>query len=201
MSDSYWDSKSDPYVYPGTQVLKNLANIEDGEKLQAFEEQVTALRLEEAMAAIKGAPINLKTWQKLHKILFQDVYEWSGEIRSVHLAKGNTVFALPQTIETQAREIFDNMEKENIQALPKDAFVSRMAYYFSELNVLHPFREGNGRTQKLFFDEIIHSAGYEIDWSQIGTDDFLDAIVHAYESQDHSKLELIFQQTLTQAPL
>ena len=132
MPDLYWDSKTDPYVYPGTRVLKNLANIEDEEKLEAFEEQVTALRLEEAMTAIKDAPINLKTWQKLHRTLFQDVYDWSGDIRTVHLAKGNSVFALPQTIEPQAKDFLMLSKRKILQIWTKKN--SSRAWLITSLN-------------------------------------------------------------------
>jgi len=146
--------------------------------------------------AIKDEPLNLSTWQKLHRSFFQDVYSWSGEIRSVHLAKGDTVFAIPDHIETQARELFDKLQAENLSDISLEILPARLAYYFAELNVLHPFREGNGRTQKLLFDEITRRVGLEIDWTLIGTEEFLDALVLAYHSQDYSKLEELFSRAL-----
>ena len=200
MTELYWDSSSDPYVYPGTRVLKNIPDIRDAEILETFEQRATALRFNEAMKAIRNDPLALSTWKKLHRTLFQDVYSWAGEIRTVHLAKGNTVFAIPQHIEAQAQELFTKFGAEKLQPGDRDALVDRLAYYFAEMNVLHPFREGNGRTQKMLFDEITVRFGVEIDWAHIGTGDFLDAIVRAYHSQDYSKIQNIFRKVLRNLP-
>lgn len=154
MTESYWDSSSDSYVYPGTRILKNIPGIHDEQALITFEQRATALRYDETMASIKGAPLILVTWKKLHKTLFQDVYAWAGEIRHVQLAKGNTVFAMPEHIERQADELFAKLKSENLKDVSSNTRADRLAYYFAELNVLHPFREGNGRTQKMLFDEI-----------------------------------------------
>jgi cell filamentation protein len=196
MTESYWDSSSDPYVYPGTRILKNIPDIHDEAALVTFEQRATALRYDEAMISIKDAPLALSTWKKLHKTLFQDVYDWAGEIRHVQLAKGNTVFAIPEHIERQADELFAKMKIENLKDLDSSRRADRLAYYFAELNVLHPFREGNGRTQKMFFDEITRRFGSEIDWAHIDTQEFLDALVRAYHSQDYSKVATIFERTL-----
>jgi cell filamentation protein len=196
MTESYWDSSSDSYVYPGTRILKNIPGIRDEAALLTFEQRATALRYDEAMMSIRDAPLSLSTWKKLHKTLFQDVYAWAGEIRHVQLAKGNTVFAIPENIERQADELFAKIQSENLKGLDSNARAGRVAYYFAELNVLHPFREGNGRTQKMLFDEITRRFGCEIDWAHIDTQEFLDALVLAYHSQDYSKVGMIFKRTL-----
>jgi len=100
---------------------KNIPNIRDSKTLQTFEQRATALRLDEALAAIKGKPLTLLTWQKLHQILFQDVYPRAGEIRKVQLAKGNTVSVIPEHIRTQAKEIFDRLQTENLSPLNTEA--------------------------------------------------------------------------------
>ncbi|MCB1556362.1 MAG: Fic family protein [Alphaproteobacteria bacterium] len=151
MGESYWNQTGDPYQYAGSSVLKNIPNLKDADALDVFEHRATALRLDEAVESAAGKPVSLALWQYIHRTLFQDVYGWAGEIRSVQLAKGSTVFAMPEHIETEAARIFKELATDNLSD------PGRLAFYFGELNVLHPFREGNGRTQKLLFDEVVRA--------------------------------------------
>src|SRR6266404_5199719 len=183
MTKSYWNKESDPYQYPDSSVLKNLPDIRNATVLEVFEQRATTLRLDEMMAAIAVAPVNLALWQTIHRILFQDVYEWAGNIRKVQLAKGNTVFAMPEHIEAESERVFDVLGREELAALTQAQIAAKLAYYFGELNVLHPFREGNGRTQKLLFDEISRRVGYRIDWTTMGGDALLQAVIAAFREQ------------------
>ena len=93
----------------------------------------------------------LKHVQFLHRWLFQDVYEWAGEIRSVSLTKDASPFAQPRFIEPAAAKLFKTLAMERrLIDVPRGDLPVRLAFYFGELNALHPFREGNGRTQRLF---------------------------------------------------
>ncbi|MFQ5443026.1 MAG: Fic/DOC family protein, partial [Nitrospinales bacterium] len=114
-------------------------------------------------------------------LLFQDIYEWAGLLRSVQLAKGNTLFAHPENIETEGDRIFRELDGENdLQRLVNENLCERLAYYFSECNALHPFREGNGRTQKLLFGEIVRRLGYRIEWKELSAEDHLKAVIEAH---------------------
>jgi cell filamentation protein len=192
VTESYWNRGADPYQYPGSQVLRNLPGINDASALEVFEQRASALRLDEMLAAIADKSINLALWQTIHRILFQDVYDWAGNIRLVQLAKGDTVFAMPERIEVEVNRLFAALERENLPSLNRDQIVARLAHYFGELNVLHPFREGNGRTQKLLFDEIVRRAGYAIDWAKMDVDALLKAVIAAFQKQDYHALERLF---------
>jgi len=196
MTNSYWNTQSDPYQYSDSPILKNLPDIRNASVLEVFEQRMTTLRLEETMLAIADAPITFATWKIVHRILFQDVYAWAGEIRTVQLAKGNTVFALPEHIAAEANRIFSDLEAENLPVLSREVLIPRIAYYFGELNVLHPFREGNGRTQKLLFDEMVRRCGYNIDWAKMGVDVLLQAVIAAFHKQDFAQLEQLFDAAL-----
>lgn len=196
MTESYWNKESDPYQYRGSPVLKNLPDIRDPNILETFEQRTTALRLDEVIAAVANAPINLATWQMIHRLLFQDVYAWAGEIRTVQLAKGTTVFAIPEHIETEAKRIFETFANEELMTLDRMHFTLRLAYYFGELNVLHPFREGNGRTQKLLFDEVARRTGYDIDWAKMDVSALLQALITVFHKQDYKPLERLFNVAL-----
>ncbi len=82
-NNPYWNDRSDSYQYPNSTVLKNITGITDGTELEAFEFNATIARMPEALDFIRDKPTNLKNWQKIHHILFQDIYEWAGELRNV----------------------------------------------------------------------------------------------------------------------
>jgi cell filamentation protein len=192
MADSYWNAGSDPYQYPGSQVLKNIPDVRNAAALDAFEQRATILRLDEVIVAIADQPINFATWQTIHRILFQDLYRWAGDVRTVQLAKGTTVFAIPEHIHAEAERLFTQLAAENLERASRDQVAGRFAFYFGELNALHPFREGNGRTQKLLFDEIGRRIGYRIDWARIHTDSLLKAVIAAFNRQDYDSLTHLF---------
>ncbi len=196
MIDSFWNTGTDPYQYATSTVLKNIPDIRNAEALEVFEQRATALRLDEMIVAIADAPATLATWQMIHRILFQDVYSWAGQIRMVQLAKGDTLFAMPEHIEAEAKRIFDAFGQEDLTTLERKQLIPKLSYYFGELNVLHPFREGNGRTQKLLFDEIARRCGYRIDWSAMAVDALLQAVIAAFNKQDYTRLEQVFDAAL-----
>jgi len=77
-------------------------------------------------------------------------------------------FCLPQHIETYSAEVFDSLAKERfLRGLVRDRFVERLTHYLAEVNAIHPFREGNGRTQRAFFRQLSEEAGWPIDWSTL----------------------------------
>ncbi|QPJ64357.1 MAG: cell filamentation protein Fic [Candidatus Nitrohelix vancouverensis] len=182
--DSYWNDGSDIYQYPNSTILKNIPGVTDAAELEALELNATVVRLPEAMSAMQDKPITLKLWQEIHHILFQDIYEWSGVFRTVQMSKGNTLFAHPENIESEGKRVFDELSRENfLQGLALNDLCRRLAYYFSECNALHPFREGNGRTQKLLFGEILKRLGYRIDWKKLSVEEHLKAMVEAHNQR------------------
>jgi cell filamentation protein len=177
----YWNDRSDSYQYPNSTVLKNIPAITDGAELEALELNATIARMPEGIEHIKNKSINLKLWQDLHNILFQDIYEWAGQLRTVQMSKGKTIFAYPENIKPEGNRILKELKTENyLRGLSKSKFSLRLSYYFSECNVLHPFREGNGRTQKLLFSEIISQAGYQIEWKELSPEDHLKGVIEGY---------------------
>jgi cell filamentation protein len=89
------DLMTDPYVYPGTRVLRNVENIHDAEELARFERLMTAQRLREGLPNVE---LSADGYRALHRHLFQDVYDWAGRDRIVEIAKGDSLFCLPQFI-------------------------------------------------------------------------------------------------------
>lgn len=103
----------------------------------------------------------------------------------MNIAKGNQ-FCLAMNLETYGTSIFRKLEQEHYLIDVGDAAPHRLAYYLSEINVLHPFREGNGRTQRLFIEYLASIAGYRVDFSQVTAEEMLiasaDSFACDYES-------------------
>lgn len=160
-------SAHDPYRDPVTGVLFNRLGLGTPAELETAEREITHA----ALILLRESPVrptyDLLHLQAVHRRLFADIYEWAGEIRTVVIAKGS-LFCLPQHIERAAGEIFRAMREENcLRGLGRDAFVARLTYYLGEVNALHPFREGNGRAQRAFFEQLAREAGYRIAWQRL----------------------------------
>jgi cell filamentation protein len=103
--------------------------------------------------------------QDFHRALFGRVYPWAGEIRTVAIAKTD-MFCLPQHISSYAAEVFSGLRKETyLRGLSRNDFADRLTHYFAEVNAVHPFREGNGRTQRAFFGQLGREAGWRLAWA------------------------------------
>ncbi|WP_299013247.1 putative adenosine monophosphate-protein transferase Fic [uncultured Photobacterium sp.] len=173
MRDKYGVSQ-DPDCYPNTSVLKNYLSIMDEDELELAERDFTRVRAEHFEPEFDQ--FNLPYLQKIHRILFQDLYPWAGEIRQVDITKGQTRFCHMHNIEREANRLFRELEKEScLCELAFDAFIARISHYYCELNVVHPFREGNGRVQRIFFEILAINAGYELCWEGINLKEWVDA--------------------------
>lgn len=182
---------SSKYVYPNTDVLRNKLNIKDNDTLEKAERQLTTIRHMELIdSPIADGNWNLKHLQRIHKHLFQDVYDFAGKIREEQIAKGTFQFASPLYIKDMSDDLFKGLRKENfLKGLDKQNMSDRLAHYMAEINVLHPFREGNGRTQREFIRTLGMSNGYTVDWTRIDKDEFMKAsITSVFDPKDLSKV-------------
>jgi len=127
----------DPYVYPGTDVLLNKESIRDTRELQAFERMATANRME---TLPDNTPVTAEGYREIHRYIFQDVFAWAGEIRSVSIAKGGFLFAAPQFVVAALEPQLKKLRAESLLlGLAVDAFATRCGRYFGEVNAVHPF--------------------------------------------------------------
>jgi cell filamentation protein len=160
----------DPYADPVTGVLRNKLGLSASVELEAAEREITHA----ALIFLKESPAQpsyeLSHLCAIHRRVFGDIYDWAGQLRTVAIAKG-TWFCLPQYIESAAAEVFRALHDDNLlRGLPRDAFTERLTYYLGEVNAIHPFREGNGRAQRAFFDQLASDAGFILDWQHLGAD-------------------------------
>lgn len=118
--------------------------------------------------------------KNIHKFIFGDIYEWAGTIRTVNIAKGNS-FCRCEFIEEQMESIMRKLEKENyLENLNIEMLAERLAYYIGEINAIHPFREGNGRTQRMFIECLALKNGFSLDFAKISNEEMLEASVQTF---------------------
>ncbi len=167
---------SDPYVYPGTTVLKNIPGIRNQKMLDRFEADRVGQRSLELIEQPLSGSFDVDHLQRIHRYLFQDVYEWAGCFRTVDIAKGNSYFARVPYIRLALQSLFEKLsEEQHLRAVNQEAFAHRGAEILGTLNAVHPFREGNGRTQREFIHQLAHKNGYWVDWSRVSREELYEA--------------------------
>jgi cell filamentation protein len=160
----------DPYADAATGLLRNKLGLSTAEELEAAEREITHA----ALIFLKESPVrpsyDLGHLCAIHLRIFGDIYDWAGQLRTVAIAKGSW-FCLPQYIESSAAETFRALLGESLlRGLPRDVFTERLTYYLGEVNAIHPFREGNGRAQRAFFEQLGSDAGFVLDWQHLDAD-------------------------------
>jgi cell filamentation protein len=159
---------TDRYTYPGSDVLINKPGITDPLALEAFEADATAIRMLELLQETTLGPFDVAHLREIHRHLFQDVYDWAGDFRLVDISRGASRFANFPLIEGYLSKCLAQLNNEGVLCGAKpDHFVSRLAFYMGEINAVHPFREGNGRVQRVFCAQLALNAGFFIDFENV----------------------------------
>ena len=185
----YNEFKNDDYLL--TTNLLGMTNFTDLEQAEAFTFSIRATQIEQGTYNIMS--FSLTNFVGLHHHLFQDIYSFAGQFRDVQLMKGNTRFCQVQYMDAYSSNLFTQLENEPCWDTIEYA-VKRLAYFKSELNMLHPFREGNGRTIRIFLQAFAKSKGFFWTYDKIDRDEYLQAMIRAVTSED--LLEKLFLKTL-----
>ncbi len=171
-----YDAFDDPYAYKGTTTLKNKLGLRDPALLEAFELEMTTLRAREPLPRGRYDPSH---YRRVHHHLFQDVYSWAGKYRTVRTSKAGNPFCFPEYIDGEMKRLFASPPSV-IEADTAEAFVTEAAHFLAELNAIHPFREGNGRSQLTFMAMLGERAGYPLDFARVRRETFLPAMIASY---------------------
>lgn len=169
------------YCYPGTDVLINKENIKDAKALSEYEADVTLIRQYELEkeGLVKGR-FGVTHLKKIHAYIFQDVYPFAGKLRQEDIWKGSTFFCKSEYIEDNLTNILTQLKTDNyLRGLELEQFAEKASYYMAEINLIHPFREGNGRTIREFIRQLALYCGYIINWSLIDRETLLNAMIIA----------------------
>lgn len=187
---------SDHYVYPDTGTLINKAGIRDQDELDKFEADATAVRMLELIDQPIRGNFDLAHLQAIHQHLFQDVYDWAGELREVDISRGSSHFGNWALIGSYLDGELKKLQRENyLRDCTPEHFVQRLAHYMSEINAAHPFREGNGRTQRAFSAQLADQAGYFIDFEPVDQEQMYAVMIASFNGNTKPLEELLDQLT------
>ena len=166
--------------YPGTSILINKFDIRDEQKLNEVESVLVSARNAEWIHAPRQSSFDFEHYKAIHRYLFSDLYDWAGQIRTINISKKGTLFCPAERIETQAALIFSRLAERNyFKRLPYEEFIDDIVDFYCASNYLHPFREGNGRTQRAFLTQLGRNAGYDINWADMDGDLLMIATIQA----------------------
>ena len=183
-----------PYCYPGTDVLRNKLDIRDRDSLDLFERLEARSRAE---ALPRRLPVSVSGFRAIHRYIFANIYDWAGEYRFV--ATGRTgPFCKPEYIATEMDRRFAAIRSENdLRGLSIETFAARAAEHANELNAIHPFLDGNGRTLRAFLEILAERAGYELDIVRITPAAWNDASARGFHKQEHAPMRDVLIAALT----
>jgi len=184
-----YTAANDPLWVPGTSVLRNRLGITDQALLDEAELALFLIRADEPLPA---GLLNAAHYLRIHHHLFQDVYDWAGQIRSIRIGKGDNWFCYPEFIEAElARAFREYGDPNEVTVLPKEEFARKTAHLLAEINAVHPFREGNGRTQLTFLTLLAANAGYGVNDDALDPDDVLSAMIESFAGSEDRLSNLI----------
>ena len=173
-----YDAVNDPYCYFGTKGLKNRTNIHRSNELRQCELVMTTQRFDEPL---RRGRFSVSHHCAVHDHLFQDVYTWAGEFRSVRISRRWSAFCYPENIAKEMRRLFADLGKRSLlRELSQKEFAIQAAHFLAELNAIHAFREGNGRSQLAFVIMLAVRAGHPFDLARLRPAKFLKAMVASF---------------------
>jgi cell filamentation protein len=188
---------ADPYTYPGTDLLRNIPDIRDAERLADFEANATVARLVELDAAPLKGRFDVGHLRAIHRHIFQDVYSWAGKFRTVNISKAGQLFGAAAFVEASLQDLLRRLRSENhLRGLEPQVFARRAGFYLGEINAIHPFRDGNGRAQREFLRELGLQAGFRIDWTKVTRGQMMAASVESFRADDSSGMAAVMEQCL-----
>lgn len=179
----------DAYYIPGTLVLENVAGIRDAVKLAHFERAITSTRAGEIRKNPISGDYDIQHIEAIHKKLFGDVYPFAGNLRNVDMTKrgpdGYTVFTLKEMLPAAGEQLTNTIKSQHyLRGMDKEQFTRAMANVAAQLNILHPFREGNGRTTRAFIEQMAKDAGYTIDFRKIDKKEWQLSVIAAAQGNE-----------------
>lgn len=176
MNEKIFNERHSNYCYNNSNVLINKLNIKNFKKLQIYEAKITAAKLLSLRQKGIIGNFDVQHLNAIHTYLFEDIYPFAGKFRNENIAKGVFRFAEWEYIECELNNLLTKLKNENyLEGISKENLANRLAFYLSELNVLHPYREGNGRTIREFIRELALKNKYVLNLSKVSPKDFLDA--------------------------
>ena len=166
------------YCYPDSNVLKNKLNIRENKLLKTAEEEITLIKQMELLKnPIKGN-FSKAHLMNIHKFIFEDIYSFAGKIRKEQISKADTMFYPPNLIDRELDKVFAKIKEKNmLRETDREKVFDNLAYVMAELNIIHPFREGNGRSIREFIRLMAKRMGYDLNWGNVDKEELLEASI------------------------
>jgi cell filamentation protein len=184
-----YDAVDDPYTYENSTVLVNKLGLKDQAELDAFEAEISSARADEPLPE---GELDFAHYRAIHHHLFQDVYEWAGQVRTVRVSKQGNPFCFPDYIDAEAGKLFAELKaKSYLENLAEASFAEKSAHFLAELNAIHAFREGNGRAQLTFFALLADRAGHPLHLDELDPDAMLHAMIASFDGNERELKEII----------
>ena len=185
------------YCYEGSAVLINKFDVRDITDLDKIERNYVSVRDDELRVFPRRGDLLLDYYKSIHKHLFQDMYTWNGQLRDVPIARNGVKFCPPEEIEKRLDTLLKALANEcYLMEFAREIVFLRLAYYLGELNNIHPFRDGNGRTQRSFVEIIAKLNGLELDFGKATKDEMVMASRQA-ENHEYSLFEHMIEKIST----
>ena len=166
--------------YEGTTCLINKFGITDETKLSEVEADITFAKASKLEENPIDGKFDIEHYKAIHRYLFEDLYDWAGQFRTINISKKGTKFVKTDELENLCVKCFDRIKSSNyFRNISFENFVENIVDLYCTLNMLHPFREGNGRTERIFIAQLIRLNGYDIDFSEIDSDYMIIATIQA----------------------
>ena len=191
-----YDARNDRYCWPNSTVLKNKLNIKNENILAEAEREITEISIDNIHYC--EPPYNLNYLLEIHRTLFSELYEWAGFMRDVDISKGGTRFCNVKRIEPEIIKIFKSLENEQyLRNFSGDELITKLAALYGDFNMIHPFREGNGRVQRIFFEHLALYNGYRLNWNNVKSkEEWLQANIDSV-LVENGRLKSIFSDILS----
>ena len=171
------------YCYPDTNILKNKLNIKDNKLLKTAEEEITLIKQMELLKnPIKGN-FSKSHLMNIHRFIFDDIYPFAGKIRREQISKADTMFYPPDLINRELDKVFSKIKEQDMLSEKNgEKIFDNLAYVMAELNIIHPFREGNGRTIREFIRLMAKRLNYNLNWGNVDKGKILEASIMSVDN-------------------
>lgn len=166
------------YCYPDSNVLKNKLNIRDLRELKDVEEKFVAIKQLVLLQKPIPGRFTINHLLRIHRFLFEDVYPFAGHIRREQISKGETLFFPPDLIKRELRRVFVEIHETGmLQEKKPQSQIQHLSHVMAELNIIHPFREGNGRSIRELIRCMAQVYGLTLNWGNADQDTMMDAAI------------------------
>lgn len=192
----------DIYTYTDApEVLINNFNIKNEDKLDKIEKTLVSLNI----SNIKNYPdgiYNITHLKKIHRYLFKEIYPWAGEIRGISIRKNDSIFCKPQLIIRSYNSLYKKIRKDKfLKNIKAEHLYKSLAYYHGKLSIIHPFREGNGRTIRAFLYIMVKkNHNIELNYNSVSKKQINNASIDA-QNNNYSSMEELYQHILSKSKI